>query len=86
MGSSLVGVMGRQGPAGLASSVDTARGVFCLGSLHFHDREYIGKGVKELAAFQLHFLAGHSECAGVAVSLRVIWSPRTCFLGLLLEP
>lgn len=63
--------------------VDIARGVFYSGSLHFHNREQPGKGVRELSGVQLHSLASHSECSGLAV-LRVIWQPGA--LGQLFGP
>lgn len=62
------------------------RGMLYIGPLHFHYWELIGKGVRELADFQLHSLASRSECARAAVFLGVIWQPGTCLLGQLFEP
>ena len=86
--------MGWQGPAGLVTSADIARGMACigvsawpaLGSLHVYDRDYIGKGVKELTDFQLHSPTSRSECAEDASFLWVIWQLWVCLLRHLFEP
>lgn len=58
--------------------IDIAGGIFYSGSLHFHDKEQRGEGVRELSGVQLPSLDGHSECAGLAVLLQVTWQPGTC--------